>query len=93
MSRNSFRRHLSVPVMLAAVHACFQCVPDPLRTRSISLSDCLMSELAVFSFKVPSLSQFDTRVRGSEDPVRARNVRTLFRRGTGAIGRLDAGTP
>ena len=78
MSRKSFRRHLSMPGMLAAMRACFDRVPDPLRTRGISLSDCLMSGLAVFSFKMPSLLQFDTRVRGGEDPVQARNLRTLF---------------
>ncbi len=78
MSRKSFRRHLSMPGMLAAMRAFFDRVPDPLRTRGISLSDCLMSGLAVFSFKMPSLLQFDTRVRGGEDPVQARNLRTLF---------------
>ncbi len=66
-----------MPGMLAAVRACFDRVPDPLRTRGISLSDCLMSGLAAFSFKMPSLLQFDARVRGGEDPVRARNLRTL----------------
>ncbi len=64
--------------MLAAVRACFDRVPDPLRTRSISHSDCLIPGLAVFSFKMPSLLQFDTRVRGGGDPAHARNLRTLF---------------
>ncbi len=78
MSRNSFRRHLSMPGMLRAVRACFGRVPNPVRTRGISLPDCLMSGLAVFSFKMPSLLQFDRQVRGGGDPVLARTLRTLF---------------
>ena len=37
-----------------------------------------MSGLAVFSLKIPSLLQFDTQVRGGEDPVKAQNLRSLF---------------
>jgi len=78
MSRESFRRHLSMPGMLRMVRACFDRVADPLDIRGITLSDCLMSGLAVFSLKMPSLLQFDKRVRLGEDPVQARNLRSLF---------------
>lgn len=37
-----------------------------------------MSGLAVFSLKIPSLLQFDRQVRGGEDPIQARNLRSLF---------------
>ncbi len=49
MSGNPFRKHLSMPGMLRAVRACFDRIPDPISTRGIGLSDCLMSGLAVFS--------------------------------------------
>lgn len=67
-----------MPGMLRAVRECFDRVPDPIDARDFSLSDCLMSGLAVFSLKIPSLLQFDTQVRGGEDPVKARNLRSLF---------------
>ena len=67
-----------MPGMLRAVRECFDRVPDPVQSRGITLSDCLMSGLAVFSLKIPSLLQFDTQVRGGGDPVQARNLRSLF---------------
>ena len=56
----------------------FDRVPDPISARCISLSDCLMSGLAVSGFKLPSLLRFDRKVRGGEDPVMARSPRSLF---------------
>ena len=67
-----------MPGMLRMVRACFDRVPDPINGRDFSLSDCLMSGFAVFSLKMGSLLQFDTQVRGGEDPVQARNLRALF---------------
>ncbi len=78
MSRDSFRRHLSMPGMPAAVRERFDRIADPTVTRGISLSDCLMSGLAVFSLKIPSLPQSGTQVRGGGDPVQARNLRSPF---------------
>ncbi len=78
MSRDSLRKHLSMPGMLRAVRACLDRIADPVDTRGISLSDCLMSGLAVFSSRMPSLLQFDRQVRGGGDPVMARNLRPLF---------------
>jgi len=42
----------------------FRSHPDPFSPRDASLSDCLMSGLAVFSLRMPSLLQFDKQVRG-----------------------------
>ena len=67
-----------MPGMLPEMRKCFDRVPDPIRSRDFSLSDCLMSGLAVFSLKFPSLLQFDLKMRGGEDPVQAHNLRTLF---------------
>ena len=58
--------------------ACFGRVPDPVRARGISLPGRLMSGLAVFPLRMPSLLQFDKQVRRGGDPVLARNLRTLF---------------
>jgi len=49
MSGPSFRRRLSMPGMLRTMRECFDRVPDPLKTRTMNLSDRLMSGLAVFS--------------------------------------------
>lgn len=51
---------LSAPGMLFAVKQVFDKIPDPCMTRSnITLTDCLMSGLAIFSLKFPSLLQFE----------------------------------
>ncbi|MCY4207908.1 MAG: hypothetical protein OXD29_08165 [Roseovarius sp.] len=65
MTKKPFRKH-------------FDDIPDPIRTRGTGLSDSLMSSVAVFSFKMPSLPRFDRNTRGGEDPVMARNLRPLF---------------
>ncbi|MCY4208013.1 MAG: hypothetical protein OXD29_08705, partial [Roseovarius sp.] len=76
--RNSFRGHLSMRGMPDMMRERFDRVPDPIGARCMSLSDCLMSGLAVSGFKLPSLPRFDRKVRGGEDPVMARNPRSLF---------------
>ncbi len=78
MSRDSFRRHLSMPGMPATVRGCFDRIRDPISTRGISLSDCLVPGPAVFSPRIPSLLQFDTQVRRGGDPAQARNLRSPF---------------
>lgn len=78
MLRTSFRKHLSMPGMLRVIRDCFDRVSDPVNTRGVTLSDCLMSGLAVFSLKMPSLLKFDELVRGDEGSVQARNLRSLF---------------
>ena len=76
--KKPFRRHLSMPGMLKTMRQHFGGIPDPIRTRGTGLSDCLMSGLAVFFFKTPSLPRFDRNTRGGGDPVMARNLHALF---------------
>ena len=72
----SFRKKLSKPGLLQEVRRCFASIPDEVRGRRYSLADYLMSGLAVFSLKYPSLLQFD-RHASTEGTVRA-NLRSLF---------------
>ncbi len=44
-----------MPGMVRVVRGWPTAIPDSVRTRGISLSDCLMSDLAVFRMKMPSL--------------------------------------
>ena len=78
MIKKPFRRHLSMPGMPETMRKRFDGIPDPIRTRGVTLSDCLMSGLAVFNFKTPFLLQFDRNTHGGEDPVMAGNLRSLF---------------
>ena len=55
MTQNSFRKHLSMPGMLSEVRECFDSIPDPIVSRGITLSGCLMTALGVFSLKMTSL--------------------------------------
>ena len=87
MSGNTLRRHLSMPGLLSSVRRAFDAVPDSVDPRGLSLSDCLMSGLAVFCLKMPSLLQFDSQVRLGEDPALRRNVRALF-----GVGRVPSDT-
>jgi len=55
-----FRKTLSVPGLLKIVRGCFNQVSEHRRKESsYSLTDVLMSGLAVFSLKCPSLLDFD----------------------------------
>jgi hypothetical protein len=56
------RKYLSADPLYELLHQSFERVPDPRRAGSpISLSDALMSGLAVFALKDPSLLAFDRR--------------------------------
>ena len=82
MSRDSLRKHLSMPGMLRAVRACLHRIADPTGTRGISLSDCLMPG--------PRCSRPGHRRRrspGGGDPVMARNLRPLS-----GVGRAPSDT-
>jgi hypothetical protein len=74
------KKQLSAKGMLQKIHAIFQKIPEPakdsrgLKTK-IPLADCLMSGLAVFGLKIPSLLQFDEY---SNDVVVTHNLRTLY---------------
>lgn len=74
------KKHLSATGMLRKVRAVFEQVPEPPRSTKgvkarISLPDCLMSGLAVFGLKFPSLLQFDD----SQEEIAIRhNLTTLY---------------
>ena len=52
MAKRLLRKALSAPGLLRVVRGCFDEVKDPGSGRRFSLSDCLMSGLAVFGLKV-----------------------------------------
>ena len=57
---SSFRKHLSIPGLLMIVRSVFSMIPDHRKKKiGISLPDALMSALAMFLLKYPSLLQFD----------------------------------
>ena len=78
MVKKSFRKDLSMPGMLRVVRECFDDISDPVVTRGITLSDCLMLGLAVFSMKIPSLLRIDELIRSDADSVQAGNLKSLF---------------
>ena len=78
MTQNSFRKHLSMPGMLREVREYFDSVPDPVASRGLTLSDCLMTVLAVFSLKMMSMLSFDVKIRLDESSVPAQNFKSLF---------------
>jgi hypothetical protein len=56
----SMRKHLCLPGLLKRARYCFERIKDTVtRSVNISLPDCLMSGLAIFGQKYPSLLQFD----------------------------------
>jgi len=79
--QNKFRKKLSIPGLLNQVKSYFKkiSVPKTKRKGSIPLSDCLMSGLAIFSLKYPSLLQFDKNKR---EPTIKHNLKSLYGIGT-----------
>lgn len=74
----SLRKHLSVPGLLNTIHGQFSKIPDPrpsIKKHAIPIVDHLMSGLAVFGLKCPSLLDFD-RKRG--DAAIEHNLRNLY---------------
>jgi hypothetical protein len=74
------KKQLSAKGMLAKVRTAFNKIPESARDSrglkpKISLPDCLMSGLAIFGMKFPSLLQFDA---GLNDEVVQHNLRTLY---------------
>ena len=69
------RKHLSADALFQNIRESFQDILDPRTGRSdVSLPDALMSGLAVFAFKDPSLLAFDQRRQQDEE-----NLRMIFR--------------
>ena len=74
-----FRKDLSMPGMVAEMRRCFERIEDGVSSRGPSLSDCLMSGLAIFALKHPSLLRFDRDARGLGEPsAREGNLLRLF---------------
>ena len=78
MTQNSFHKHLSMPGMLSEVRECFDSIPDPVVSRGITLSGCLITALGVFSLKMTSLLSFEEKIRSDESPEPAENFKSLF---------------
>lgn len=73
-----FRKHLSAPGLINIIYQEFSKIPDLRefkRNASITLKDHLMSGLAIFGLKCPSLLDYDRK--RSEDAV-ADNLRDLY---------------
>jgi hypothetical protein len=73
-----FRKHLSAPALLSTIHRQFSKIPDPRKFTkevTIPITDHLMSGLAVFGLKCPSLLDYD---RKRSDNVIAQNLRDLY---------------
>jgi len=75
MGRAHSRKNLSAKGLLSTARSCFEALPDSRRSRSITLTDTLMSGLAMFSLKYPSLLQFDQA--SQYDTVR-HNLKMLY---------------
>lgn len=75
MSR--FRKHLSASGLLSTIRQSFLRIPQPGSQckRTIPIVDCLMSGLAVFSLKFPSLLQYD---RHRNETLIKRNLKNLY---------------
>lgn len=70
------KKQLSARGLLQTVRQAFLLIKDSATVRKgIDLVDCLMSGLAIFSLKMPSLLQFEEQ---KTDPVIAHNLRTLY---------------
>lgn len=70
-----FRKTLSIPGMLKQVHRAFGKIVDTCKGSDYALIDVLMSGLAVFWLKYPSLLKFDEK--RTEPKIRA-NLASLF---------------
>lgn len=75
-----FLPEVSMPGLLKTVRAAFDTVPDTRRQASVkhSMSDTLLSALAMFSLKYPSLLKFDEDVRRGESDLVATNLKSLY---------------
>lgn len=74
----SLRKSLCASTLISAVHGLFSKIPDPRDfngNNSIRLSDHLMSGLAIFGLKFPSLLQYDRR---RKDSATEKNLKNLY---------------
>lgn len=72
-----FRRYLSIPGLIARIYEQFMKIPDPRQfiKPSIPIIDHLMSGLAVFGLKCPSLLEYDKK---RSDGAIKQNLRNLY---------------
>lgn len=76
MTPKLMRKKLSMPGLIKELKTYFKGIVEPVTNRgSISLSDCLMSGLAIFSLKYPSLLQFD---KSKRETAAAHNLKNLY---------------
>jgi hypothetical protein len=74
--RPRLRKQLSAPGLLQTIRQAFEAVPEHRHARNeIPLADALMSGLAVFGLKYPSLLKFD---EAYHDGVIRHNLQTLY---------------
>ncbi len=76
MAKPLLRKHLSAPGLLKSIRQVFSQIEatDSCHARNdISLADCLMSGMAIFGLKYPSLLQFDQ----DKQTIQA-NLRSLY---------------
>lgn len=74
------KTHLSAKGLLEKVREVFKKVKEPLRggqgkKKEITVTDCLMSALAMFKMKFPSMLQFDKHK--NDEPIK-QNIKNLF---------------
>ena|SRR5579871_4114805 len=69
------KKALSMKGLLANIRDIFSKIPRAVKRQTISLTDCLMSALAMFGMKSPSLLAFDGPKLG--DTIR-HNLQTLY---------------
>ena len=75
-SLTSLNKYVSAPALLNQVRRSFEKIPDPRRYgQQFSLPDVLMSGLAIFGLKYPSLLKFDEQ--RNEERIRA-NLKSLY---------------
>jgi hypothetical protein len=75
-SLTTLNKHVSAPALLDRVRRSFERIPDPRRYgQQFSLPDVLMSGLAIFGLKYPSLLKFDEQRH--EERIRA-NLKSLY---------------
>ena len=75
MAKTEFRQSLSIPGLLKLTCEVFQKIPDPQARNGIPLADHLMSGLAIFGLKYPSLLQFD---QDRNDELIRSNLKSLY---------------
>ena len=69
------KKALSVTGLLGVVRQVFTKISSSIKSKTISLSDCLMSALAMFSLKSPSLLAFDKQ---RAEKLVAHNLKHLY---------------